>query len=201
MRYWIDTEFIEDGKTIDLISIGIVAEDGREFYRINSDCDFSKASDWVKDNVVRQLPERADGAWKTKKMIVFEVIAFLEERSDLIKERSSQYHSLIEYGFNLYPEVLDKIKDLPIREKPEIWGYYCDYDWVVFCQLFGTMMDLPASFPMYCRDIKQWCDYLGNPKLPKQQEGEHDALADAKWNKQAWEFLRDLEQDCVVERK
>jgi hypothetical protein len=30
MRYWLDTEFIEDGKTIDLISIGIVAEDGRE---------------------------------------------------------------------------------------------------------------------------------------------------------------------------
>ncbi len=32
MRYWYDTEFIEDGKTIDLISIGIVAEDGRELY-------------------------------------------------------------------------------------------------------------------------------------------------------------------------
>ncbi len=30
MRYFLDTEFYEDGKTIDLISIGIVAEDGRE---------------------------------------------------------------------------------------------------------------------------------------------------------------------------
>lgn len=29
MKYWLDTEFIEDGKTIDLVSIGIVSEDGR----------------------------------------------------------------------------------------------------------------------------------------------------------------------------
>ncbi len=29
MRYWYDLEFIEDGKTIDVISIGVVAEDGR----------------------------------------------------------------------------------------------------------------------------------------------------------------------------
>ena len=32
MKYFIDTEFLEDGRTIELISIGIVAEDGREFY-------------------------------------------------------------------------------------------------------------------------------------------------------------------------
>lgn len=29
MKYWYDTELIEDGKTIDLISVGMVAEDGR----------------------------------------------------------------------------------------------------------------------------------------------------------------------------
>ena len=30
MRYFYDTEFIEDGTTIELVSIGVVAEDGRE---------------------------------------------------------------------------------------------------------------------------------------------------------------------------
>ena len=29
MKYWIDTEFIERPYTIDLISVGLVAEDGR----------------------------------------------------------------------------------------------------------------------------------------------------------------------------
>jgi hypothetical protein len=43
MKYFLDTEFIEDGKTIDLISIALVAEDGREIYLCNSDCDLNKA--------------------------------------------------------------------------------------------------------------------------------------------------------------
>ena len=30
MRYFYDTEFIDDGRTIDLISIGVAAEDGRD---------------------------------------------------------------------------------------------------------------------------------------------------------------------------
>ena len=73
--------------------------------------------------------------------------------------------------------------------KPEFWGYYADYDWVVFCWLFGSMMDLPKGWPMYCRDIKQFCDDIGNPRLPEQGKGEHHALSDAKWNKQAYDFL------------
>ncbi|MBA3574969.1 MAG: 3'-5' exoribonuclease, partial [Pseudonocardiales bacterium] len=32
MRFFYDCEFIEDGLTIDLVSIGVVDEDGREFY-------------------------------------------------------------------------------------------------------------------------------------------------------------------------
>jgi hypothetical protein len=73
--------------------------------------------------------------------------------------------------------------------KPEFWGYYCDYDWVVFAQMFGTMMDLPKGWPMYCRDIKQLADSLGNPKLPEQTSTEHNALDDALWNKKVYEFL------------
>lgn len=51
------------------------------------------------------------------------------------------------------------------------------------------MMDLPKGWPMYCRDIKQFCDDIGNPRLPEQGKGEHHALSDAKWNKQAYDFL------------
>jgi hypothetical protein len=41
---------------------------------------------------------------------------------------------------------------------PEFYGYYCDYDWVVFCWIFGKMNNLPKGFPMYCRDLKQTLD-------------------------------------------
>lgn len=59
MKYFLDTEFIEDGKTIDLISIALVAEDGRELYLCNQECDFSKACVWVRNNVLTKLPNLA----------------------------------------------------------------------------------------------------------------------------------------------
>lgn len=55
MKVWFDTEFIEDGKTIDLISIGAVREDGATFYRENINCDLSRAVPWVQANVVPKL--------------------------------------------------------------------------------------------------------------------------------------------------
>lgn len=178
MRYFLDTEFIEDGKTIDLVSIGILAEDGREYYAINADADLSKASDWVKENVVKQLPLRPQ--------VIEHAIAF--DGTSLINRVSEWRHRLA-----LAAEVFG-FCDPEKYGKPEFWGYYADYDWVVFCQLFGTMMQLPRGFPMYCRDIKQLCDDLGNPKLPEQGKSEHHALADAKWNKVAYEFLINLKQ-------
>lgn len=207
-----DTEFIEDGKTIDLISIGIACEDGREFYAINRDCDFSKASQWVKDNVLVCLPPvdpsptevsprlwEESKAWKTKAEIVSSIAEFLGCHSETLY---IQYRGLRGFADKIIQKILPfhirekrflrKFWLEPEIEKPEFWAYYADYDWVVFCQLFGTMMDLPQGFPMYCKDIKQLCDDLGNPELPKQEYGEHNALADAKWNKQAWEFLKTL---------
>ena len=55
MKYWIDTEFIAKPYTIDLISIGIIADDGREFYAESSEVDWSKASLWTLENVRPQL--------------------------------------------------------------------------------------------------------------------------------------------------
>ena len=55
MRYWFDTEFIDDGLTIDLISIGIVSEDERELYLENAHFDLGAASTWVRENVFPKL--------------------------------------------------------------------------------------------------------------------------------------------------
>jgi hypothetical protein len=155
MKYWLDTEFIEDGRTIDLISVGIVSEDGREFYGQNMDCDLSRATRWVRENVLPHLTEDDRN---------------LFGRADLAVA-VREFCDPARYG------------------KPEFWGYYADYDWVAICQLFGRMVDLPEGWPMYCRDIKQWVDDLGNPRLPLQGKDEHHALADARWNRRAWFFL------------
>jgi hypothetical protein len=69
------------------------------------------------------------------------------------------------------------------------------------------MIDLPKGFPMYCKDLKQIFDEKENSlRIPSmaehmnlkehshypKQENEHDALDDARWNKQLYEFLNTI---------
>ena len=55
MRIWFDTEFIEDGSTIDLLSIGLVREDGHYYYAEVAGAKRELAGDWVKENVLPHL--------------------------------------------------------------------------------------------------------------------------------------------------
>jgi len=150
MRIWFDTEFIEDGKTIDLLSIGLVREDGHYYYAENAECDRSKAGSWVKKNVLPYLTGKNSF---TRAEIATDIRKFA-------------------------------------WTKPEFWAYYADYDWVALCQLYGTMMDLPEGWPMFCMDVKQLCVMRGNPTLPRQRGTLHHALEDARWVREAWEYLR-----------
>ena len=50
------------------------------------------------------------------------------------------------------------------------------------------MIDLPKAFPMYCRDLKQEADRL-SLRFPAQTAGEHNALADARWNRESHLWL------------
>ncbi len=76
-RYFYDCEFIEDGRTIDLVSIAVVAEDGREFYAVSTEFDPDRAGLWVRRNVLDKLPPPADAAWRNRAAIRDELGAFL----------------------------------------------------------------------------------------------------------------------------
>ena len=62
MSYYLDTEFYEDGRTIDLISIALVTTDGRELYAVSRDAELHRVSDWVRENVLPHLPPYGDPA-------------------------------------------------------------------------------------------------------------------------------------------
>lgn len=87
-------------------------------------------------------------------------------------------------------EIKTELLEFITGEQIEFWGYYSDYDWVAFCWIFGRMMELPSGYPMYCRDLKQLLDESGKDRLPD-PEGEHNALADAEWNEQLFNYLND----------
>lgn len=152
MKVFFDTEFLDQPPTLELISIGMVREDGEALYRENSEFPMSKATPWLRSYVIPKL----DGG-----------------------------------ACMMSPErIAEDIREFAGSD-PEFWAYYADYDWVVLCRLFGSMMKLPEGWPMYCRDIKQWADQLGNPVLPPDSVDEHNALADARWTAEAWDFLND----------
>lgn len=59
MRYYLDTEF--DEERFELISIGVVAQDGREFYAVNSSYDTAVMSEWLRENVAPHLFHNSAG--------------------------------------------------------------------------------------------------------------------------------------------
>ncbi|NLG55894.1 MAG: polyadenylate-specific 3'-exoribonuclease AS [Rhodococcus sp.] len=86
MRYFYDCEFIEDGHTIDLVSIGVVAEDGREFYAVSTEFDPERAGPWVRRNVLPKLPSPASPAWRSRQRIREDLLAFLIPRTSITPE-------------------------------------------------------------------------------------------------------------------
>jgi len=164
-----DTEFLEDGKTIDLISIGLVAEDGREYYAVNKAASKwrlrrrIRKHAWLMANVVPSLP-KAHGDWN-----LYMPKRWLFNYSDpCVKPRDQ-----------IAREVAAFI--LAARPDAQLWAWYGAYDHVVLCQLWGRMIDLPKGVPMWTNDLKQEARRLGNPKLPSLPGArEHNALDDAR---------------------
>jgi hypothetical protein len=77
VRFFYDCEFLEDGNVIELVSIGVVSESGREFYAVSTDFDPGRANDWVRRNVLDKLPGPADAAWRGRGRIRDDLLAFL----------------------------------------------------------------------------------------------------------------------------
>ena len=74
---------------------------------------------------------------------------------------------------------------------PVFHGYFADYDWVLFCQLWGSMIDLPRHFPQSCMDVRQTALSKGRTRkdLPPDPKDAHNALADARWVRDAYARL------------
>lgn len=169
MKYFYDTEFYEDGSRIHLISIGIVAEDGRELYAENADFDWDivPPDHWIQDNVRPHL----------------QGIAAQYIKSDIAK----------------YVKEFICDHKIPYYENNKLYGYYVAYDHVVLAQLFGRMVDMPKGMPWFSYDLKQMIaedpHRLGNLSDTVPHYGtEHHALEDARWNMNLYEHIIERKQ-------
>lgn len=159
-RYFYDTEFLEDGRTIELISIGIVTDDGREYYAVNSEMPTQRIVEdkWLCKNVWPSLPVQMNGATAT---------IWLDKTSPLVKPKWVIANEVREF-------ILAGSGDV------ELWADYAAYDHVVLAQLFGKMIHLPNGIPMFTHDLQQLLGHYPNYEIPEQTAGQHNALEDAR---------------------
>ncbi|WP_306317194.1 MULTISPECIES: 3'-5' exoribonuclease domain-containing protein [unclassified Streptomyces] len=174
-----DLEFLEDGRTIELISIGMVRDDGAEYYAVNRDMPVRKIRKhkWLMDNVVPHLPKgQGDRRNHVPQRWLFDYADPVVKRHDRIAD-----------------DVMDFIRGA--GSDVELWANYGAYDHVALAQLWGRMIDLPEGVPMFTNDIQQELRRLGfaSDQLPAQEGAVHNALADARHNQTVRRWLAEQE--------
>lgn len=188
MRYWYDFEFLEDGRTIDPISVGVVAEDGREYYavwdNINDEPLYSRICEhrWLVKNVVPHLPlvPQPDG----------ELVHLEGAQRKVLGATVPYYYEKTRWALDMDSTVVKprRLIRAELRgffladEEPELWAWYAAYDHVALAQLWRPMADLPANLPMYTNDLRQTVRQVGirEQDLPTLPPGAaHHPLSDA----------------------
>lgn len=185
MRVYYDCEFLEDGRTIQPISIGMVAEDGRELYLVNQGIEWTGekgslydricGNKWLMANVVPHLPVT---------QCVQPGLAHNDKGSFSLDSKDNR---IVPLRF-----IRNAVREFVQASAPvELWGYYSAYDHVLLAQLYGRMIDLPPGFPMWTNDVQQLAAELElEGMLPAQDASKaHNALEDARWTAEAHTFL------------
>lgn len=133
MKLFFDTEFSGLHKDTTLISIGIVAEDGKKFYAELTDYSREQCDDWIKENVINNL--LYNDSEKVYERPRDEMDCYIKDNRDLVigalRDWLSQFDSI------------QFVSDV------------CHYDFVLLIDLFGTAFDLPKNVNPACHDINQ----------------------------------------------
>lgn len=210
-----DLEFLDNGETIDLVSLGMKSGDGRRLYAINREMDQRAivAHDWMRRNVWPHLPRKdlpetrgEYGQYPVKKCRCASAVEGQKyEWSCLCMNGKldmdhpdvrpmGQIRRLVS-DFLLESHPVGVGQDGFHRDNIKMWAWYGAYDHVRLAQCWGPMISLPAHVPMLTHDLKSEAMRLGNPEMPKQKGTEHNALADAEGNHIKARFLWGLATD------
>jgi hypothetical protein len=183
VEIYYDSEFLENGITIEPISIGMVRQDDTEYYGIfnNMNTIIKTARDpWLKENVLSSLPlvhpiDPAYPVWD-------------ETHPDFIHVKSKTRIAL---------DVANLIRS---TYDPSLWAWFCAYDHVLLAQMYGKMTHLPPGIPMRTNDLCTEAERLGNIRVPNMPGiTHHNALSDAREVKFRREWLKEYEQSgkCI----
>ena len=169
--YALDTEFAEDGTTIALLSLGLVAADGRTYYAQVVESDYARCNMFVVEHVIPAMTVCPGGFSKNQHW------SFFSNRDSwgCVDGCPWRWKTVIAQEVRAF-----------VGETPAFVTYYGAHDWVVLCQLYGSMTMLPSGWPMYATDLRAYLDWHGSQSLTQPDDMPHHALSDAHWIMETW---------------
>lgn len=164
MKIFFDTEFTGLHQNATLISIGLISEDGKEFYAEFTDYDQTQIDTWLQTNVLDNL---------------------LFRNNDRCGEKFPNTAMFIGTGFYIKEKLEVWLSQF---DSVEIWSDCLAYDWVLFNQIFGHAFNIPKHVSYIPFDICTLFKILNiDPDISREDFTEnsiigskHNALYDAK---------------------
>ena len=146
MKLFFDTEFTGLHKNTTLISLGIVAEDGRKFYAVLSDFDRTQCTQWIKENVLKGSVE--------------DLLCVPVSLEDDIGEDGKYRDFWIIKGKKTFVSIyLNRwLEWIGGYDSIQFVSDVCHYDFVLLIDLItdgGTAFDLPGNISPACHDMNQ----------------------------------------------
>lgn len=161
MNLFFDTEFSGLRRDTTLISLGIVAKDGRKFYAEFMDYDISQVTDWIAENVIVNLflDKIYYDTPETKIIQLMKDGFHISANAVGIEKPKYQYYVEREGTYFVYGKS-DYVKRhlyfwLSQFDSVQFVSDVCHYDFVLLIDLFGTAFDLPENICAACHDINQ----------------------------------------------
>lgn len=164
MNLFFDCEFTGLNRSTTLISLGIVAEDGRKFYAEFADYDRSQCDDWIRTNVIANLilPKNITPSFYNKFVDRCKREGYALKNQDNPAHRWPwglwyvRYKEFETQVCGVTQTVVDELRAwLSQFGSVQFVSDVCHYDFVLLIDLFGTAFDLPKNVNPACHDINQ----------------------------------------------
>lgn len=179
---YLDCEFLPADPTIDgLVSIALTDDQGVDYYAVNRGCDWHSLvwNDWMRANVVPSLPlrfplsrEENPGVW-----------LWDDEHPD---------RAGLKTPGRIRDDIAAYFTDTD-ADTTHLWAYYGGQD---ICRLHSLWDNdwtaMPDQIPRWFNELETLRWQAGNPVLPEQGNGAHNALEDARHNRTIHQFLTSL---------
>lgn len=183
MKIFYDTEFTGLHKNTTLISIGMVAQTGKKFYAEITDYDRIQVNDWIRENVINNLLYRN---------------TYLTCGNGSVAELGDTTVAVGTITF-VKDSFADWLRGLTegSEEQVYMWSDCLAYDWVLFCDMFGTAFDIPSCIYYIPFDICTLFEIKGiDPDINREEFAgmkgkKHNALFDAEVIKACYYKLMD----------